>query len=245
MSEVAPAGGSKWTGLHLQLDPVDMPPGMSPDLENCISYIEGVLSPRPGVKFVSGEFNGDIRGVIPFALSQENGRFWIVAYEDGGVVTLSAEAALWQGWVNGSSIIPIPGAGSCGGCFLMDLSWDLLGTSGAFALSMTTPDGTYTLTTADVDAAVPKTETIGCLRFSYAGAARGSRGVLTVRGIGKVGTYTYTRSFTGSITDTSNLTITRSIKYTSSNEGYAGTTLTFGTVVHGWDSPNTPFIFAE
>lgn len=245
MSEVAPVGGSNWQGLHLQLDTVDMPPGMSPDLENCISYIDGVLSPRPGVKYVSSEFNGDIRGVIPFALSQENGRFWIVAYEDGGVVTLSAEQALWQGWTQGSSIIPIPGAGSCGGCFLMDLEWDLLGTSGAFALSMTTPDGTFTLTTAEVDAAAAKTETIGCLRFNYSGAARGSRGILTITGIGKVGTYTYTRTITGAIVDSSDLIVTRSIRYTSVGEGYNNQLLAFMATVHGWDGAYTPFVFAE
>lgn len=245
MAELAPVGGEKWEGLNLNLDPVDMPPGMSPFLENCWSDIQGILGPRFGVKFVSSEFDGEIRGVMPFALSQEDGRFWIVAYEagGGGGVTLSAESALWQG--NAASIIPIPGAGSCGGCFLMDLEWDLLGTSGAFALAMTTPDGTFTLSTADVDSAAVKTETIGCLRFSYSGAARGSRGVLTVTGIGKVGTYTYTRTITGAIVDSSDLTITRTIKYTSSGEGYAATTLNFGTVVHGWDGAYTPFIFSE
>lgn len=245
MAELAPVGGERWEGLNLNLDPVDMPPGMSPFLENCWSDIQGILGPRFGVKFVSNEFDGEIRGVMPFALSQEDGRYWIVAYEagGGGGVTLSAEAALWQG--NAASIVPIPGVGSCGGCFLMDLEWDLLGTSGAFALSMQTPDGTFTLSTAEVDSAAVKTETIGCLRFNYAGAARGSRGILSVTGIGKVGTYTYTRTITGSIVSDSDLTITRSIRYTSAGEGYNNQLLAQLNVVHGWESTYTPFVFAE
>lgn len=244
---VEPIGAEKWLGLHYQLDPKDMPAGMSPDLLNCFSHVDGMLSPRPGVKFVSSAFNGDIRGVMPFALPDGfltggDGRAWIVAYEDGGTVTLSVETALWQGF--DASATAIPRVSCCGGAALFNLSWDLAGTSGVLLLALAGPDGTFTMTDTEADGAAYST-TIGCLLFTYSGASRGTRGILTITGIGKPGAYTGLLTKTGTISDSGGLTTVRSIRYTSVTEGYSNTLLAFNSSVAGWRVANLNFTFAE
>ena len=237
-------------GLNKRIDPADLPPEMSPDLSNCGAYrgIQGQLGPRAGRSLAFPQaFSGRVNGIIPWFPSW--GNFWLVAQDDGSQVTLDVLSAPFQGAPGGggaawSSGFAGGGASACGSAAAsINVSWDLSGTSGALTIVFVTPYGNFTLSTTEADATTPKTSTLGCLTFTYSGASRGIRGLLTIKGVAVKGTYSGTATITGSIVSTSNSVVLASIHYTSAGEGYANTALSFGQAIAPLTVTNSPVTF--
>lgn len=237
-----------WPGLNKDVDPNDLQDGESPDCSNVRPFNQqkGTLGPRPGFVAVSPTaFSGNVVGLGVYRLPQSNGNYWAVALDDGSSVTITLQAAQWQD-PGATTTLPTSAVTiACGTAMAVaDIEWDLLGTSGAFAYTLTTPHGTYSLNTAEVDGAAVKSATLGCLTCVYSGASRGSRGILTIRGLFVVGTYSHTLTKTGAIVDSSDGVVIVPCHYTSAAEGYAASALTFGQIIAPLKVLNTPVTFA-
>lgn len=124
--------------------------------------------------------------------------------------------------------------------------YDISGTSGPYALTIGTPQGDFTLDTAEVDSAAVKTQNFGGLTITYSGASRGTRGIISITGTGGSGTYTFTATATGTTLYSTSVTVTgTTVTYQCAGEGFAAFThVNAGTVLHSLDVGNSPAAFA-
>lgn len=161
------------------------------------------------------------------------------------------EVADWmQGWIYpGSTLFPFPTpfnppvGGTVGTTW--NNSYDIGGTTGAFALSIGSPFGTFTLDTAEADSAAVKTSNMGGFIVTYSGASRGTRGIITITGVGTSGTYTRTQTSTGVTTTSTSVVVTgANVTYLCAGDGYpVATHVPAATVLHSLDVGNSPAIF--
>lgn len=125
------------------------------------------------------------------------------------------------------------------------------GTTGGGEVFLT-PEGSFTLSSAELDSSSVKTGTLGGLTFTYSGSSYGGRGTLTIAGTGSYastgqtygGQYYWIPGITGTPSISGTVVVaTGGVRYTSSGESYSNQLLAAATAILAWNNTNRNVIF--